>query len=137
MFNSRCVVSVLISPFPAFALGILSFWLTKRQPSSIRIHAFAFRFPLSLRPVLHSDLPYFEVLSRIVSTKQFLIEQLDSLLQPLKTAKHIEASIRTGQQPSASLHPRSGPSKYKSLPMRSGFSCCKLLQEHDLGSYLL
>jgi len=61
---------------------------------------------------LHSDLLCIKSgLNEVVSPKQFLAEQFDDLIQALKAAKQtwIEASIRTGQQPSAPPHPHGGP----------------------------
>jgi hypothetical protein len=72
---------------------------------------------LQLAKDLHPDLPCIKSgFNEVVSTKQLLAEQPGGLMQALKAAKQtwIEASIRTGQQPSAPPHPHGGPPEYKS-----------------------
>ncbi|KDR76670.1 hypothetical protein GALMADRAFT_139571 [Galerina marginata CBS 339.88] len=62
----------------------------------------------------------------VVATKQFLIEQIDSLLQALKTAKRTwtDASILAGQQSLNTPRPTDGPLEYNSehhfLPILGG-----------------
>ena len=84
---------------------------------SLSSEPFPLEQDLQLAKELESDLLRIKSgFSEVVATKKFLVEQLDDLLQALKAAKQtwIEASIRSGQQPSAPPHPHGGPSEYKS-----------------------
>ena len=96
-----------------------SSWLANMgSPSPNRVREpFPLECNLQLAKDIHSDLLCIKSgFNEVVATKQFLAEQLDDLLQALKAAKRtwIEASTRTGQPPSAPLHPQSGPSEYAS-----------------------
>ena len=88
------------------------------SPSSCRVgEPFPLERDLQLAKDLHLDLLCIKSgFNEVVATKQFLAEQLDDLIEALKAAKQtwIEASIQTGQQPSAPPHPHGGPSEYKS-----------------------
>jgi len=78
---------------------------------------FPLEHKLQLAKDLESDLLSIKSnFSEVAATKQFLVKQLDDLLQALKAAKQrwIEASMQSSQQPSAPPYPHSGPPEYKS-----------------------